>query len=116
MHKEICESVEPYVPNHNEINITRIRPDRNNLAELVKIVIDSTNALVTCSKGGGGKSFLMTATAVELQKRGKQVVFLLPMHKHKDTVINKGKMFNVDFKHKEDIYLYADIVNKNTLN
>ena len=23
-----------------------------------------------------------------------------------------GKMFNVDFKHKDDIYLYADIVNK----
>ena len=34
------------------------------------------------------------------------------MHKHKDTVINKGKMFNIELKHKEHIFLYADIVNK----
>ncbi len=54
----------------------------------------------------------MTAAAVELKKQNKKVLFLLSMHKHKDTVIAKGKMFNTEFKHKQDIYLYADIVNK----
>ena len=57
----------------------------------------------------------MTTTAVELRKQNKQAVFLVPMHKHKGAVISKGQMFNVDFKHKEDIYLYADIVNTKIL-
>ena len=115
MYREICESIEPYVPNRHEIDIIKVTPDGENLAELVNLVLDKRNALVIATKGGGGKSYLLTATAVELQKQNKNVVFLLPMHKHKDTIIKKGKLFNVEFKHKEDIYLYADIVNKNSL-
>ena len=112
IYKEVRESIEPYEPKQPEIDTIQVTPSRDNLAELVNIVIETTDALVTATKGGGGKSYLMTATAVELRKQHKKVVFLVPMHKHKDTVISKGKMFNVDFKHKEDIYLYADIVNK----
>ena len=115
-YKDICESIKPYAHMAgrmlSDINIIEVTPSREDLNEHVKLVIDSKNALITATKGGGGKSFLMVATAVELKRQGKNVVFLLPMHKHKDTVINKGKVFNVDFKHKEDIYLYADIVNK----
>ena len=111
-YKEICESIKPYAHSRMLYNTIEITPSREDLNEHVELVIDSKNALITATKGGGGKSFLMVATAIELKRQGKHVVFLLPMHKHKDTVINKGKMFNVDFKHKEDIYLYADIVNK----
>lgn len=111
-YKEICESVEPYVPKRPEINVIRVTPSREHLDEHVNHVINAKSALVTATKGGGGKSFLMTATAVELKKQNKKVVFLLSMHKHKDTVISKGKMFNVEFKHKEDIFLHADIMNK----
>lgn len=111
-YNDVCNSVEPYIYTRSEINTISVTPNRNNLAELVNHVIKAKDVLVTATKGGGGKSFLMTATAVELKKQGKQVVFLLPMHKHKDTVIEKGKRFNVVFKHKEDIFLYADIVNR----
>ena len=39
-------------------------------------------------------------------------MFVVPMHKHKDTIIAKGKVFNTEFKHKTDVYLYADFMNK----
>ena len=84
-YKEICESIElrcfqkapdgngatvpsPYVYNRPEVNIINVTSSRDNLNELVDLVIKSNDALITATKGGGDKSFLMTATAVELKK------------------------------------------------
>ena len=35
------------------------------------------------------------------------------MHKHKDTIISKGKLFNIEFNHKVDMFLYPDFMSKN---
>ena len=74
-YKDICESIEPFVPHRPEINITRVRPNRDNLAELINIVRENKNALVTCPKGGGGKSVLVTAVAVELEQTKQKLPF-----------------------------------------
>lgn len=89
MYKDICESIKPCVRYHRENDIIKVTPDGENLADLANIVLDKKNALVTCTQWGGGKSFLMTATAVELKKQDKNVVFFVPMHKHKGTLIDK---------------------------
>ena len=102
----------PYVPHTREINVINITPSRDNFANDVNTVIDAGDALTTATNGGGGKTFLMVGVAVELRKRGKKVLFTVPMHKHKDTIINKGQVFNTEFKHKVDVYLYADFMNK----
>ena len=102
----------PYVPHTRCINVINITPSRDNFASDVNTVIDAGDALTTATNGGGGKTFLMVGVAVELRKRGKRVMFAVPMHKHKDTIIAKGKLFNTEFKHKTDVYLYADFMNR----
>ena len=57
MLKEICDSIEPYVNKRPEINIMELTPSREDLNDHVKHVINSKNALVTATKGGGGKSY-----------------------------------------------------------
>ena len=89
-----------------------ITPTRGNLANDVRTVIDTRDALTIATNGRGGKTFLMVGVANELHKRGKTNVFVVPMHKRNDTIIANGKVFDINFKHKEDIYLYADFTNK----
>ena len=71
------------------------------------------DVLITASNGGGGKSQLAIGVACELKRLGKSVIILVPIQKHKDTIISKGKFFNVKFKHKDDVFLYADFINRN---
>ena len=111
-YKEICASIVPYVPHTRDIKVINITPSRDFFANDVNTVIDAGDALTTATNGGGGKTCLMVGVAVELRKRGKKVLFTVPMHKHKDTIIAKGKVFNTEFKHKTDVYLYADFMNK----
>ena len=66
------------------VNIT---PSRINSANDINTVINTGNALITASNGGGGKTFLMIGVSTELRKRNKKVRFFVPMHNHKDTII-----------------------------
>lgn len=110
MYKAVCEPIAPYVQPCTEIDCTRVRPTCDNRTGLVNNVIENKNTRVTCANGGGGKYVLTSAAAVKLKKREIMFVCLRPMHKHNDTVIEQGRLFNAEFKHTHSVYVYAYIV------
>ena len=68
-YEDIRSSIVPYVPKTREINVANITPSRDNFANYIHIVINTGDALITASNGGGGKTTLMIGTAAELRKK-----------------------------------------------
>ena len=51
----------------------------------------------------------MIVTAAELRKRGKTVGLFVPMHKHKDIIMSRGKLFSIEFESKLDVFFLTPV-------